>query len=272
MNRRSILTAAIFLATLSIGSIGLKSFDAHSKSSASHPGQSFAEKSTLAFAAKWSPDELIKRSGGSAPALKKHRADIEQSCQMFRKKLGDTKAVKSCHFLREETQKGVKRESYLLHLNCSKAPAAVTAVVCQKKNSWEILRLVVRSKELQSVIDPDPDELQAFAEEVVPKVSKNWSANSLVPYADDMYEQELRDNPIIQQTVLQSVRGLGQFKRMKTCQLGQKTYIDSRLVYIVAGQAEFENGDASLWLHMVEQENGWKLHRLNVQGTQIACR
>lgn len=235
-----------------------------------YEGRAFAEESAMAIAHNWSADELIKRTGCESAKFKSHKEQLDQSCKLFWDSMGPAKSVTDCQFLRETKYPDGIMQTYLIAMNCENGPVTAAAAVQKINNKWELRRFVARSAQLKPYIDPDPDEFAAYAEKVIPVVSKGWEAANLQSFADDLYGSELKNNPMVQQAVLQSVRGLGEFKELKALELGQKAVIDNRLVYIVQGQAEFENGNASIWLHMVEEQNGWKLHRFNIQGTRLA--
>lgn len=235
-----------------------------------YEGRSFAEDSVMAIASNWSSEELIKRSGSESKKFSEHKEQLDQSCKLFWDSMGPAKSVRECKFLRETKYPDGVMQTYLIAMDCQNGPVTAAAAVQKRNNKWELRRFVARSAQLKAYIDPDPDEFAAYAEKVMPVVSKGWAASNLQSFADDLYGDELKNNPMVQQAVLQSVRGLGEFKELKTLELGQKAIIDNQLVYIVQGQAEFENGNASVWLHMVEDQSGWKLHRFNIQGTRVA--
>lgn len=235
-----------------------------------YEGRAFAEEASMAIASNWSSEELIKRSGSQSKMFRSHKDQLDQSCKLFWDSRGAAKRISDCKFLRETKYPNGIMQTYLIAMDCENGPVTAAAAVQKINNKWELRRFVARTSELKPYIDPDPDEFAAYAEKVIPVVSKGWNTSNLETFADDLYGSELKTNPMVQQAVLQSVKGLGEFKELKALELGQKAFIDNKLVYIVQGQAEFENGNAAIWLHMVEEPNGWKLHRFNIQGTRLA--
>lgn len=271
MNARwIILTMLLFSLTLGISTVLKASPNSAMKFITLAEGKSYAKESTLAISKEWSATELIKRAQ-SNKEIPQHKDEIEQSCKLFFQSLGPARSIESIELLRENAQEnGFLQQSYLLRLICQNAPATVAIVIHKDNTKWELDRFVVRTQELKPYINPDPEEFAAYAEKIVPAISKTWDSDNLVSFADGSYAAELVHNPMIQRAVLRSVCGLGQFKKLKQIELGQKAFMDNKLVYIVQGEAEFDNGEASIWLHLVEESEGWKLHRFNIQGQKIA--
>lgn len=233
-----------------------------------YTGQTFAKNAALSVGKNWSADRLIELSPKEAKeSMILYKEQIAQTCLQLEKKLGQVKAVKSIHFLRQEQNKDGLQQSFQLKLDCALASATVTSVIRKSGDSWRLLRFVVRSEKLADLMAPDQEELRFQCEEMLPSICKNWQTEDLTPLAASRYKEELKNNPIVQQAVLNSVKGLGHYQQIEELCGAQKTVIDGLTVYIVQCRTKFEHGSAFVWLHLVEEESNWRLHRFNIQAS-----